>query len=130
LEFLKRKELGSVAEICAAASELAISGVEKIIISLGSKGAIMVSDAKTYFGHAPNISVKSTVAAGDAMVAVCALGVATSLPDKDMFAMAIAAGSASANTGGLFDKSQVMELKNKVEINQLFPSISTTSYPK
>lgn len=121
LEFFAGKKLNTVSEISAAAFEMSQLGIKKVMVSMGSKGAILVSDGKAYFGRAPKIAAKSTVGAGDAMVTACVYTMhkSMSLSNKDMLAMAIAAGSASAKTDRHFDKSHVMELKNKIEITQL-----------
>jgi 1-phosphofructokinase len=118
LEFLLGKKLSDNNDIFEAASELISTGVSKVIASLGSKGAIFVSNDAAFFGKAPKIAAKSTVGAGDVMVAACAFGKVSGLTDREMFTTAVAAGSASAMTGGSFDKSQITELMDMVEISK------------
>ena len=121
LEFFAGKKLDNITQIKTAALELSQLGIKKVLVSMGGKGALLVSDGIAYLGSAPNITAKSTVGAGDAMVAAgaSAMSKSTTLLDSDMLAMAITAGSASAKTGRHFDESHVMELKRNIEINQL-----------
>ena len=118
LEFFAGKQLNNITEIKTAALELSQLGIKKVVVSMGDKGAMLVSDGMAYIGNAPNIVAKSTVGAGDAMIAACVMSKNMSLPDKDMLALAIAAGSASAKTGRHFDESHVMELKNEILITE------------
>ena len=44
-------------------------GIELVVVSMGEKGAIFVNKQTSLFASPPAVTVKSTVGAGDAMVA-------------------------------------------------------------
>lgn len=58
--------LGAVSD---AATEVHQMGVAQVVVSLGSGGALLVSNEGMTFGYAPAASVKNTVGAGDAFFA-------------------------------------------------------------
>ncbi len=69
LETLTGRKLSSHAEIIDAARGLVESGVELVAVSMGADGAIFVTADEAVLARPPGIPVKSTVGAGDAMVA-------------------------------------------------------------
>jgi len=69
LEELLGKNLTTEQEVLSAAKSLVSDGIEYVIVSMGKEGAMFVSGAETVVAVPPPIAVKSTVGAGDAMVA-------------------------------------------------------------
>ena len=69
LEALVGRSLSSRDEVVAAARELISRGIETVVISMGHEGACFVSGEGTLFAKPPQVEVRSTVGAGDAMVA-------------------------------------------------------------
>lgn len=69
LEELLGRRIGDEAEVVAAARGLIESGVRTVAVSMGARGAIFVEAGIAVHAMPPKIAVKSTVGAGDAMVA-------------------------------------------------------------
>ena len=63
------RELSSRDEVAAAARELVSRGIDTVVVSMGEEGACFVSEEGVLFATPPSIEVRSTVGAGDAMVA-------------------------------------------------------------
>lgn len=69
LEELLGKPLTSEKAVVSAARELIAGGIEKVVVSMGEQGAIFADSKQCLLAHLPATVVKSTVGAGDAMVA-------------------------------------------------------------
>jgi 1-phosphofructokinase len=69
LEALVGRPLPSRDAVAAAANELVTRGIETVVVSMGHKGACFVGAEGVLFATPPEIEVRSTVGAGDAMVA-------------------------------------------------------------
>lgn len=63
------KPLADEAAVVAAARELIGRGIERVVVSMGREGACFVTANEVITARPPEIQVKSTVGAGDAMVA-------------------------------------------------------------
>lgn len=93
-------------------------GTNEVLLSMGSKGALYV-DRNTCFKVEPlNIDVKSTVGAGDAMVAALALCINKSIDVEEKIKMAVAFGSGACLSKGTEPPSVeiINDLKQKVII--------------
>lgn len=99
-----------------AAKNLKNEGIENVIISLGSKGAVLCCDDGVYTAIPPKVSVLSTVGAGDSMIAGFISGVANSLKYCDALRLSVAYGTAACTTQGTKPPS-------KKSINSLFENI-------
>jgi 1-phosphofructokinase len=69
LQQLVGHTLDSEASIEQAARQLLDSGMELVVISMGERGAMFVDQQTSLIATPPRVNVKSTVGAGDAMVA-------------------------------------------------------------
>ena len=69
LEALLGQRLADEDAIVAAVQPLQKRGIQLIAVSMGSRGACFVSDSTVVTARPPRVDVKSTVGAGDAMVA-------------------------------------------------------------
>ncbi len=93
--------------------------IEIIVVSLGSEGALLVTKNKIYSVKPPKVTVKSTVGAGDSMVA----GIVFSLHNgdnlKEALQFGVACGTAATmNTGTeLCKKEDIEKLYNLLKIN-------------
>jgi 1-phosphofructokinase len=83
LRMLLDRPLSGEAEIVEAAQQLIEAGIERVIVSMGREGALFVTDQTIVHAAAAPPVIKSTVGAGDAMVAgtVAALSQGRSLID-------------------------------------------------
>jgi 1-phosphofructokinase len=69
LEEFAGRRLDDAAAIVGAARELIAKGVRTVAVSMGPRGAIFVEDGSAVLALPPKTTPKSTVGAGDAMVA-------------------------------------------------------------
>jgi 1-phosphofructokinase len=69
LEALFGAQLTNQAEVIEAARALLAKGIGLVAVSMGHEGACFVTNASVAVARPPDIEVKSTVGAGDAMVA-------------------------------------------------------------
>ncbi len=69
LEEVLNTRLTTHAKIVAAARELIGSGIKYVVVSMGAEGALFIDRTQAFHAQPPPVAVKSTVGAGDAMVA-------------------------------------------------------------
>ena len=86
--------------------------IEIVVVSLGANGAMLATTNETYFIKPPKVKVKSTVGAGDSMVAGIVFGLSKNLTLKECLEYGIACGTATTiNIGSaLCEKKQVEKL--------------------
>jgi 1-phosphofructokinase len=101
-----------------AAKQLIETGVKKVLVSLGEKGAIYVTKAGVKSCEGLKVNVKSTVGAGDSMVAALVYSLINNLSDEETLAFANGCGAASVETEGTEACSleEVNKLVQKVKI--------------
>lgn len=100
LEMVTGSSLTTRADVARAARRVQESGVEWVCVSLGAEGAVLVGPRDAYDAVPPPITVRSTVGAGDAMLAGLVAGFARGQPAPDVLRMAVACGSGTAETPG------------------------------
>jgi 1-phosphofructokinase len=100
VEELLQRPLGTRRELVEAGRTLMSMGIEQVLISLGAEGAVGVSRDEALFAQPPAIEVRSSVGAGDTMVAVMAYAVVEGLPFREAFRMAVAASAATVAMEG------------------------------
>ena len=120
LEELVGRTLPDRAALRAAAGELAASGVETVVVSLGAEGALFVRHGGAVFAAPPPVRVASTVGAGDAMVAGTVLGLRRGLPLDGVAALATACSAvAIARVGPHLDPGAVEETVDQVKVEHV-----------
>lgn len=108
-------ELTSREEVVPYAKKLQESGARNVLVSMGGKGAVLVSeDGDVYDAPAPEGVLKNSVGAGDSMVAGFLTGWLNTGSYKEAFRMGVAAGSASAFSDNLATKDEVEDVLNRV----------------
>lgn len=75
-------------------------GAQNVLVSLGARGALLVSGTGLYRCAAPRGEARNTTGAGDAMVAAYLYARAEGLDDAKRLRLCVAAGSARAFTEG------------------------------
>lgn len=100
LERLLNKELKSIDEIAEAARGLQDFGIEIIVVSLGSKGALYINRDSIIHAEGIKVEVKSTVGAGDSMVAALAFALDRGYSFERAVTLSIASGAANVTTSG------------------------------
>ena len=86
--------------LAAVAAELLLDRVGAALVTLGSRGAALVTAEATWFADAPLIEARSTVGAGDSSLAGYLLADAAGLEPDDCLAQAVAHGAAAASLPG------------------------------
>jgi len=86
--------------LAAAAAELLLDRVGAVLVTLGSRGAALVTAEATWFADAPAIEARSTVGAGDSSLAGYLLADAAGLEPDGCLAQAVAHGAAAASLPG------------------------------
>ncbi len=95
------RTLHTEAEVTEAAIEVhGSSRVEVLVASIGAGGAIVVDHRGPHRLRAPSVQVRSTVGAGDSMVAGLAVGRQRGLDADRAAALGVAAGTATVLTEG------------------------------
>lgn len=95
---------------------LADDGPENVIISLGGNGALLLNKEITAYANVPKGQLKNSVGAGDSLVAGF---IASYVENRDFlkaFKNGIAAGSATAFSNDLCDKSSLEKLLPEIKI--------------
>lgn len=100
LERLFGTKLDTIDKLAEASKKLLEAGVSIAVVSLGADGALFAEGDKVI--HAPGLSVKvkSTVGAGDAMVAALALALERGYQLEKAVTLSMAAGAANVATSG------------------------------
>ncbi len=121
VEDLLKKTLRTRRELVEAARALIRMGCEQVLISLGAEGAVGVAGDDALFAHPPAVKVRSSVGAGDTMVAVMAYAAVEGLPFRQAFRLAIAASAATVAMEGtkVADLAAVQELIPQVTLEDV-----------
>lgn len=104
-------------EIPNAAQQAIRDGfAEIIVVSMGPEGAWLVSNEKKYFVKAPDVKKRSTVGAGDSMVAGITSMLEKQRSLREAIAFGVACGSAATMNEGtqLFHKEDAERLYNNI----------------
>lgn len=87
--------------VVGAAREIINRGsCEILVVSMGAAGAMLITAKEHFHEPAPAIKIKSTVGAGDSMVAGIIVGMQKNLPLKEVLKYGVAAGTAATITAG------------------------------
>ena len=98
LEMMTGSSMKSISEVRAAALRYIDMGVEVVAVSLGVNGALITNGDVTLYAPRMNIDVKSTVGAGDAMVAGLVAGFMGENELEECFRMGVASAGARCIT--------------------------------
>lgn len=99
------KKLAGITETSVEAMEkgalkLISDGIQNVMISLGERGAIYVTEGGSYHIKAPEVTVRSTVGAGDSMVAALIYGIINKFSPEVILSYSVASGSAAVSLEG------------------------------
>jgi 1-phosphofructokinase len=100
VEGLLQERLSTRRELAEAARKLLEMGAEEAVISLGADGAIAATRQDLLSARPPTVTPRSSVGAGDAMVASLAYGEVKRLPFRESFRLAVAASAAAVTMEG------------------------------
>lgn len=121
LELMTGEKLNSLKEIRDAAQKYLDMGVSVVTVSLGSEGALITDGDETLYAPKLALDVKSTVGAGDAMVAGLTCGFIGDNKLEDAFRMGVACASARCATESyrVIDKTEYKRLLDQVKIERV-----------
>jgi 1-phosphofructokinase len=121
IEELLQVPLRTRSELAEAARKLLAMGAEEAVISLGAEGAIAATRQDLLSARPPAVALRSSVGAGDAMVAALAYGEVKHLPFRESFRLGIAASAAAVTMEGskVADLALVQSLLPQVRIEDL-----------
>ena len=121
LETMTGRKLESIGEIRDAARQYIEQGVEVVAVSLGADGAIILQGDDALYAPRLNIEVKSTVGAGDSMVAALVAGFMAENDLEETFRMGMACATARCMTEGyrIVDKTLYRAVMDMVKIERI-----------
>ncbi|MGH4140217.1 1-phosphofructokinase [Clostridium sp.] len=121
LEGMFNKKINGVQETVEIAKGLLEYGIIIVAVSLGGQGAIFVTKENTIYAHGLKVDVKSTVGAGDSMVAALAYSIEKGLSFEETVKLSVATGAANVMTEGTkaSDIKTIVELEKQVVFEYL-----------
>lgn len=111
-------EVSSTADAIFYGKKLIEAGAKNVIVSLAEKGAVYINESKAYTASVPKGEVKSSVGAGDSMVAGFLSRYMKTKDRKEAFRYSVASGSATAFSFGLCTDEKVEKLLPEVKIQE------------
>jgi 6-phosphofructokinase 2 len=87
-----------------------------IVVTMGARGAIGISRNETYLAVPPKLTVKSSIGAGDALMAGIVYGFSQEMNFRDALTLGVASGTASTLTAepARCIKKDIVEIRNQV----------------
>ena len=103
-----------------AGKSLIKKGIKKVLVSLGDKGALYITETNVYKAKALKVPVKSTVGAGDSMVASLAYSIINNYDDLTTLKYAVASGTVSVSLEGTqaCSLAEVKSILDKIQIEK------------
>lgn len=92
--------LETVAELKAAAQQLIAMGIEQVVVSMGGRGALYVTEHRAIYAEGLKVKVGSTVGAGDSVVAALAYAADTGMDLEASVRLSTATGAANVMCSG------------------------------
>jgi len=131
--FLLKPNLNELSLLCGISENAAIDDIIQsvkkllhkiqctvIVVSLGASGAILATKTETHHITPPKVEVKSTVGAGDSMVAGMTIALSKKLSWKEVLQYGIACGSAATLNSG-------RGLCNPIDVERLYQEIRSNN---
>lgn len=121
LEELLGQRLHTEQDVAKAAKSLVQQGIQCVVVSMGEQGAVFVDSAQAVIAVPPAITVKSTVGAGDAMVAgfIAAQLQGLALEDCARLATATAISALTQLGPRLASKSVLESYMQQIDVRQI-----------
>ncbi len=121
LSRLARRPLESLDAIIEAASNIRALGIEIVLVSMGSRGMLMISDSGQHLVQPPEVEAKNKIGAGDSAVAGFAYGLSTGKDLLQSLTYAVAAGTATILQSGtaLCNLDDFHNLQAKLTVEKL-----------
>lgn len=100
LSRLMGRTLETTQELHEAACDLLAEGIQMVVVSMGSRGALYVTRENSIYAEGLKVKVGSTVGAGDSVVAALAYAADRQLPLTDAVVLSTATGAANVMCSG------------------------------
>jgi 1-phosphofructokinase len=110
--------INSCEEVIPYAKELVKQGAQNVIVSLADKGAVLINKDQALIATSPKGDVKSSVGAGDSMVAGFIATYEKTKSIEEAFRFSVAAGSATAFSIGLCTREKMEGLLPQVQVEK------------
>lgn len=113
--------LETVEALAGAAGALLADGIQKVVVSMGGKGALYVTRDTVLYAEGLKVPVGSTVGAGDSVVAALAVAETQGLSLEDTVRLSTATGAANVMCSGsqAAERSVIEELMPQVVFHRL-----------
>lgn len=121
LEQLTGRALPDLPSVLAQARAILAYGVTYVCASLGEEGALLVGQEVSLMATAPKVAVRSSVGAGDSLVAGLVAGFVQGLALPEILRLAVAASAGTVSQPGteLFLAEQLPTLLEQVQVRAL-----------
>lgn len=121
LSRLAGRRLETIEELTAEGEKLLEQGIERVVISLGGRGALYLRKGSTIYAEGLKVPVGSTVGAGDSVVAALAFADAQGLSEEEAVRLSTATGAANVMCSGTqaAERAVIEELLPKVRFSHL-----------
>jgi 1-phosphofructokinase len=110
------KTLSTCEEVIPYGRELIKQGAQNVIVSLAGEGAVLINRDKAIIATVPTGEVKSSVGAGDSMVAGFLATYEKTKSIEEAFRFSVASGSATAFSIGLCTPEKIESLLPQVKL--------------
>jgi 1-phosphofructokinase len=119
LSALVNTRLAEISDVYSSAVSLINTETTMVAVSMGGEGALFVEKEKAFIVRPPAVAVKSTVGAGDALVAGLVAGLSKRMPLKDCARLATAFSLSAITRLGrdLPNAGVIDEFQKQVEIS-------------
>lgn len=96
-------------------------GIERVVITLGARGAVAVDGPQAWHIVAPPVKALSTVGSGDAATAglIVALDCGCSLPDATRYAVVLGTANALVLGSACYDREAIPGLLNSTQVTSI-----------
>lgn len=111
--------ISTTEEVISYGKELIRSGAQHVIVSMAGKGAVLLTNEYALVANVPKGEVKSSVGAGDSMVAGFIAAYKQTKNIEEAFRFSVAAGSATAFSMGLCTSEKVNSLLPQVTLEKI-----------
>lgn len=95
-------------------------GVERVLVSTGRTGGVLVHNDRCLYASVPDLPVRSTIGSSDATVAGFCVAMSRGLPDADALKLAMACGVCNAlfSQVGYVEKDRVEQLVREIRVRE------------
>ncbi|MCR5118425.1 MAG: 1-phosphofructokinase [Lachnospiraceae bacterium] len=119
-EYILGRHFYEPEDIARAAGELVRRGIERVAVSLGSRGMVYVTPEVSLYAQAPRLNAINTVSCGDAAVAGFAYSLVRNLKDEEALikAVAVSAAAALSQESGLFLPDDESRFAGRITVSE------------